>query len=134
MSRYLRRGGEFGHTERMNSKALAADQDIREVTEESGPLRASAGARASRLALGEGLVEYDGPALVELTLDDTDYRIDVGKAGTALCISTRGHGRYDWQFAGEARWDGRRLRCRVFGYEVLERLSAALGECAAGGD
>src|SRR5262245_31534287 len=118
----------------MNSKALAANLDTREVTEESAPLPAVAAARASHLSLGEGLVEYDGPALVELTLDDTDFRIDVGKAGTALCISTRAQGLYEWQFAGEARWDGRRLRCRAFGYEVLERLSVALAECTPGGD
>jgi hypothetical protein len=101
----------------MHSKALAVDSDPREVNKESA-----------------SLVEYDGPALLELTLDDTDYRIDVGKAGTALCISTRAHGLYEWQFAGEARWDGRRLRCRAFGYEVLERLAGALAECTSDGD
>jgi hypothetical protein len=113
----------------MNSHG--ADVDTAEINEESARLPVAAGARVSHPSPSEGLVEYDGPALVELTLDETDYRIDVGKAGTAVCISTRAHGRYDWQFQGEARWDGRRLRCRAFDFEVLERLASALAERSA---
>lgn len=74
----------------------------------------------------ESPVEYDGPALVELTLDDVDYRLDVGRAGTALCISMRPSGTWSWAFRGEARWENRRLRARAFGRDVLDPLSSAL--------
>lgn len=73
-------------------------------------------------------VEYDSPALVELSHGELDYRIDVGKQGTALCISTRATGTWDWSFGGEARWENRRLRARSIERDALDVLGKALVE------
>ena len=79
---------------------------------------------------GEGPVNYDDAALLELELDGTDYRLDVGRAGTALCISTRPSGSWAWAFLGEARWQSNSLRCKSLDRSVLNRLSRALAEAA----
>ena len=71
-------------------------------------------------------VSYDGPPLVELTLGETDFRIDAGKQGTAVSISSRPTGSWDWTFGGEARWDGSELRSRAFERRVLTELSSAM--------
>jgi hypothetical protein len=79
---------------------------------------------------GDGPVNYDEPAQLEMEIDGTDYRLDVGRAGTALCISTRPTGNWSWVFRGEARWQLNTLRCKAFDREVLQRLSKALAETA----
>ena len=79
----------------------------------------------------EGAVNYDEPALVEVELDEVDYRLDSGRAGTALCISTRPSGTYSWTFRGEARWQANVLRCKAFDRTVLGRLSQALKELSS---
>lgn len=98
---------------------------------EAGAVPAEAGPAA------EEMVNYDEAALVELELDGTDYRLDAGRAGTALCISTRPSGSYRWTFRGEARWQANVLRCKaapgvprssIFDRGVLDRLSRALAE------
>jgi hypothetical protein len=76
-------------------------------------------------------MSYDGPPIVEVTLEATDFRIDSGKQGTALSISTRPTGSWDWTFAGEARWDGSDLRCRTFDRSVLVELSTAFAAALA---
>jgi hypothetical protein len=80
------------------------------------------------------LVNYDDDALVEVTLGEVSYRFDTGKAGTALCISTRDACSWRWQFLGEARWDGRTLRLRALDRSVLEQLSIALREATTGSE
>ena len=82
-------------------------------------------------AAGESPVNYEEAALLEVELDGTDYRIDVGRAGTALCISTRPSGSWSWVFRGEAKWQVSQLRCRALDRDVLTRLSRALAEAAA---
>jgi hypothetical protein len=79
----------------------------------------------------ESPVNYEEAALLELDIDGTDYRLDVGRAGTALCISTRPGGSWSWIFRGEARWQAGVLRCKAFDREVLSQLSSALAEAAA---
>lgn len=73
-------------------------------------------------------VNYDSPAIVEVAIDDTDYRMDSGKQGTALCISTRPSGSWDWSFGGEARWDVNYLRSKAFDRRTLEHLSRAFAQ------
>ena len=73
-------------------------------------------------------VNYDSAALVEVEIEGTDYRLDAGKQGTALCISTRASGTWDWAFGGEARWDVGSLRCKAFERRTLDQLSRAFKE------
>jgi hypothetical protein len=80
---------------------------------------------------GDGAINYDEAAVVELELDGTDYRLDSGRAGTALCISTRATGTWGWEFRGEARWQNNVLRCKAFDRSVLSELSKALVEISA---
>ena len=70
-------------------------------------------------------VNYDSAPLVELEIEGVDYRLDAGKQGTALCISTRSSGSWDWSFGGEARWDVGSLRCKAFERRTLDQLSRA---------
>lgn len=79
-------------------------------------------------------ISYDGPALVELELEGVQYRLDAGKQGTALCVSTRSPGSYDWQFLSEARWDGRDLRVKSLDRTILVPLAKALREAAESAD
>jgi hypothetical protein len=79
-------------------------------------------------------VNFDEPALVEVEIEGTDYRLDSGRAGTALCISTRPSGSWDWAFRGEARWQSNVLRCKAFDRDVLVQLSKALAEVASDSD
>lgn len=83
---------------------------------------------------GESPVNYEEAALVELEIDGTDYRIDSGRAGTALCISTRVSGSWGWTFRGEARWQTNVLRCKSFDRPVLTELGQALAAAAAAVD
>jgi hypothetical protein len=79
-------------------------------------------------------VNYDSAPLVELQIDEADYRVDAGKQGTALCISTRKAGTWDWSFVGEARWDLSSLRSKSLERVVLEPLSKALASALANSD
>jgi hypothetical protein len=87
-----------------------------------------------RVEAEDSPVNFEEPAVAELEIDGTDYRLDSGRAGTALCISTRASGTWDWSFRGEARWQSNVLRCKAFDREVLNQLSKALAEAAAGND
>jgi hypothetical protein len=89
------------------------------------------GGGSSVVESGDEVVNYEEAALVELELSGTDYRMDVGRAGTALCISTRPSGSWAWVFRGEARWQNNVLRCKAFDREVLTLLSRALAEATA---
>src|SRR5690348_3682812 len=105
--------------------ASRTEQDL------SSDIQVSADGRAEEAEAAEGVVNYDEPALVEVELDEVDYRLDSGRAGTALCISTRPSGTYSWTFRGEARWQTNVLRCKAFDRTVLTRLSQALKELSA---
>lgn len=71
-------------------------------------------------------VNYDSTPVAETAIDGTEYRIDAGKAGTAICVSTRQAGSWDWSFLCEARWDGSELRTKVLERSVRTHLSRAL--------
>ena len=73
-------------------------------------------------------VNYDSTPLCEAAIDGIDYRIDAGKQGTALCISTRESGSWDWAFGGEAKWEVNSLRSKAFERRTLVELSRAFAE------
>lgn len=71
-------------------------------------------------------VNYDGAPVAETAIEGTEYRIDAGKAGTAICVSSRSVGAWDWTFVCEARWDGSELRSKQLERQVRLELSRAL--------
>lgn len=71
-------------------------------------------------------VNYDSAPVAETAIDGTEYRIDAGKAGTAICVSSRSVGSWDWSFLCEARWDGSELRSKELERPVRLQLSRAL--------
>jgi len=82
----------------------------------------------------EVVVNFDEPPLAQVELDGVEYRVDAGRAGTALCVSSRASGSWDWQFCAEARWQTNGLRCKPLSRSVLSELSKALAEVASAGD
>ncbi len=79
----------------------------------------------------ESAVNYDSDPVLETEIDGVDYRLDAGKAGTALCISTREPGTWDWSFVGEAKWDSYTLRCKELHRLICEGLGRQLREAMA---
>jgi hypothetical protein len=75
-------------------------------------------------------VNYDSSPVAEACIDGTDYRIDAGKQGTAICVSSRPSGSWDWSFVCEARWDGSELRAKVLDRSIRTQLSRALSSAA----
>ncbi len=102
------------------------------TTESPAEAAAAADEDAEGGAEANGAVNYDEAGLVEVELDQVLYRLDAGKQGTALCISTRKGDSWRWRFHGEARWDGRTLRSKSFDRRLLERLSKELQQAASG--
>lgn len=74
------------------------------------------------------LVNYESEPVLEVELDGVDYRLDPGKQGTALCVSMKASGSWDWAFVGEAKWDATSLRCKELQRPVRESLAKALRE------
>jgi hypothetical protein len=72
-----------------------------------------------------GGVNYESTPVAETAIDDTEYRIDAGKEGTAICVSTRPAGTWDWSFVCEARWDGSELRAKVLERSVRTAMRDA---------
>lgn len=71
-------------------------------------------------------VNYDSSPVAETVIEGTEYRVDAGKQGTAICVSTRPAGTWDWSFLCEARWDGSELRAKVLERGVRTELARAL--------
>ena len=71
-------------------------------------------------------VNYDSSPVAEASIDGTDYRIDAGKQGTAICVSSRPSGSWDWSFVCEARWDGSELRAKLLERSIRTQLSRVL--------
>jgi hypothetical protein len=86
----------------------------------------SAPTQAAESSAAASSVNYESPAVVELEIEGVDFRVDAGKQGTALCISQRQSGTWDWSYCGEAKWDGSSLRSKALERRVLGPLSAAL--------
>ena len=81
-------------------------------------------------------VNYEEPPIVCLAVDGVEYRIDAGH-GSAVALSQRQQGAWDWLPMAEGRWDGSRLRAKCLTHEVNEALAkalrAAMNEREAGG-
>lgn len=73
-----------------------------------------------------GGVNYDSSPVAETAIGELEYRIDSGKEGTAICVSTRPAGTWDWSFVCEARWDGSELRTKSLERAIRLQLSRAL--------
>ena len=76
-------------------------------------------------------VSYEEAPIVTLEVDGVEYRIDTGH-GSAVAISQRLQGNWDWTPITEGRWDGSRLRAKCLSHQVntalAEALSAAMRE------
>lgn len=114
-----------------SESAVSAGISALEQASNSSATDAAGGGDTAGDAEGGSPVNYEEAALLELALEDIDYRLDVGRAGTALCISTRPSGSWSWVFRGEAKWQANILRCKFFDRDILARLSHALAEAAA---
>ena len=81
--------------------------------------------------LSAGEVNYEETPIVTLEVDGIEYRIDTGH-GSAVAISQRQQGTWDWTPVTEGSWDGSRLRAKCLNHVVntalAEALSAAMGE------
>jgi hypothetical protein len=71
-------------------------------------------------------VNYESNPVAEAAIGDTEYRIDAGKQGTSICVSTRQAGSWDWSFLCEARWDGSELRTKGLERSIRTELSRVL--------
>jgi len=71
-------------------------------------------------------VNYESNPVAEAAIEGTEYRIDSGKEGTAICVSTRPAGSWDWSFVCEARWDGSELRTKALERAIRVQLSRAI--------
>ena len=78
------------------------------------------------MSSNNGGVNYESTPVAETAIGETDYRIDAGKEGTAICVSTRPTGSWDWSFVCEARWDGSELRAKVLERSIRTELSRAI--------
>ncbi|MEN9578987.1 MAG: hypothetical protein RJA70_1996 [Pseudomonadota bacterium] len=72
------------------------------------------------------IINYESDAIIEIVIDCLQYRVDAGKQGTALCVSTRLKGGWDWEYAAEVRFDGRDVRSKTLDREVRAQLGKAL--------
>ena len=79
-------------------------------------------------------INFESSPLLEVEIDGTEYRLDAGKQGTALSISTRPSGSWDWAFAGEARWAVGSLRCKALERRTLDQLSRAFQQALENAD
>lgn len=70
-------------------------------------------------------VNYEEEPIVALEVEGVDYRIDTGH-GSALAVSQRQPGSWDWTPVVEGRWDGSRLRAKGLRFEVVAALAQAL--------
>ncbi|MCH2108221.1 MAG: hypothetical protein MK135_02745 [Polyangiaceae bacterium] len=79
-------------------------------------------------SFGQENVNYESDPLLSHVIQEQEYRLDAGKEGTALCLSERKVGTWDWSLIGEAKWDRTTLRCKSLPRPITEELSRALRE------
>jgi hypothetical protein len=71
-------------------------------------------------------VSYEEAPIVTLAVEGIEYRIDTG-LGSAVAISQRQQGTWQWAPLTQGRWDGRRLRAKCLDQHVSLALAEALG-------
>jgi hypothetical protein len=71
-------------------------------------------------------VSFEEAPIASLEVDGVEYRIDTGH-GSAVAISQRAPGTWDWLPVTEGRWDGHRLKAKGFDHAVIAALTEALG-------
>jgi len=76
--------------------------------------------------LSADVVNYEEAPIVTLEVSGIEYRIDVGH-GSAVAISQRQPGTWNWTPLTEGRWDGCRLRAKCLAQQVNTALATALG-------
>ncbi len=70
-------------------------------------------------------VNYEEAPIVTLEVDCIEYRIDTGR-DSAVAISQRQQGTWDWTPVTEGRWDGSRLHAKCLNHQVNTALAEAL--------
>ena len=85
----------------------------------------------TRDPLTAGAVNFDETPIVQAVIEGVEYRIDTG-FGSAVAISSRAEGTWDWTVLAEGKWDGLRLRSKPIDRSVTAILEQALA--AAGTD
>jgi hypothetical protein len=70
-------------------------------------------------------MSYEEAGILEYDIGDTCYRIDSGRQGTALALSSKPVGTWDWAFVAEMKWDGSDLKCRALDFETRRELAIA---------
>lgn len=70
-------------------------------------------------------ISYEEAGILEHDIGDLTYRIDSGKQDTALALSSRPVGAWDWAFVAELKWDGRDLKCKTLDFETRRELGVA---------
>ena len=83
------------------------------------------------LAASPGTVNYDEQPVAEAEIEGVEYRVDPGH-GSAVAISRREVGTWDWVFVMEGRWDGVRLKARGLGHAIVDVLGCALARAMRG--
>jgi hypothetical protein len=73
----------------------------------------------------EANVNYDEAPIVQQEIDGIDYRLDTGH-GSAVAISQRPAGSWDWELMGEGKWDGSRLKAKMLDFALAAELGKAL--------
>jgi hypothetical protein len=71
-------------------------------------------------------VNYEEAPLAMLEVDGVEYRVDTGH-GSAVAVSCREPGTWDWSLVTEGRWDGYRLNAKSLKHTVLEALADVMG-------
>jgi hypothetical protein len=72
-------------------------------------------------------LNFDEAPIAELALAGIEYRVDLGH-GSAVAISKRNEGKWDWQPLTEGRWDGTTLRAKSLDYALRAALSEVLAK------
>jgi hypothetical protein len=72
-----------------------------------------------------GSVSYDEAPVAQVEVEGVSYRVDAGR-GSAIAVSRRGEGTWEWTPVLEGNWDGVRLKAKGLERAVVNVLEQAL--------